>query len=185
MRVGFRRDLRRDLSYQQGGDPKGELGSQFAVQNRPDPAFENRGQDGPDRGPEARFEPTLEFRAELRLQRGLEAGIQATDEFRFQRRSQTAVQARCDKGIEDAGQKWSPEEDPAALRESAAANRPSEIGRPWTIARHVRQSTIMNLESQMARAFDRVVRVTCPLPRPRPACASRWRAAGLRRQPRL
>ena len=114
MRASFRRDLRRDLSYQQGGDPTGELGPQIAVQDRGETRLENRSQNGLDFGPETRFEPSSQVRAELRLQREFENGIHAMDEFRLQSRIQTAVQVGCDKGDENPGEMRIPDANPAA-----------------------------------------------------------------------
>ncbi len=127
MRVCLRRDSRWELSYQQGGDLRGELGPQIAVQNRPEPTFENRNQDGLDFGPETRFEPSSEFRAELRLQREFEDGTQATGEFRSQSRVQVALQVGRDKGSENAGQMRDPDENPAAGSPRVARSLPSSL----------------------------------------------------------
>ena len=123
MRVSFRRDSRWESSYQQGGDPRGELGPQDGVQNRPEPTFENRNQDGPDFGHETGFEPTSQVRAELRLQRELETGPEATDEFRSQSRVQATVQVGGDEGVENAGEMRTPDANPAigAICDSRAA----------------------------------------------------------------
>jgi hypothetical protein len=103
------------LSYQQGGDLRGELGPQVGVQNRPEPTFENRNQNGLDFAVEVRFEPSSELRAEFRLQRQLQNVVQATADFRLQSRIQAAAQVGGDKGIENAGETRIPDESPGAM----------------------------------------------------------------------
>ena len=128
-RKASRWDLRRELSYQQGGDLRGELRSQFTAQDRTESRFENRNQNRLDLSLEARFEPTSELRAELRFQREFENGSQATSEFRLQSRVQNAAQVGCDKGVENAGQTRIPDASPDAMAFDNARSRSTD-GQP-------------------------------------------------------